>query len=188
VEDDHVDRPGVEAQQCVKLTGTNSSFGLIALIISARRRIGEGEGRERTKRSVEISVRVDGSDGGTTWRLPFVVRPPMPTVRRRSRRRPVLGRPGGSCEGPKPDPIPNSAVKSLSAHGTKPQGLGESVAARPAKHRISDQPLKLEARSSLHRLPDRRSHETCSSHQMLQPGPLSLIVVDGSLTRGGAVR
>src|SRR3546814_1920470 len=25
----HVDRPGVEAQQCVKLTGTNRSFGLI---------------------------------------------------------------------------------------------------------------------------------------------------------------
>ena len=33
VEDHHVDRPGVEAQQCVKLTGTNSSIGFIALII-----------------------------------------------------------------------------------------------------------------------------------------------------------
>ena len=32
MEDDHVDRPGVEAQQCVQLTGTNSSIGLIALI------------------------------------------------------------------------------------------------------------------------------------------------------------
>ena len=32
MEDDHVDRPDVEAQQCVKLTGTNRSFGLIALI------------------------------------------------------------------------------------------------------------------------------------------------------------
>src|SRR5690606_38527544 len=32
VEDHHVDRPGVEAQQCVKLTGTNSSIGLIVLI------------------------------------------------------------------------------------------------------------------------------------------------------------
>jgi hypothetical protein len=29
VEDHHVDRPDVEAQQCVKLTGTNRSFGLI---------------------------------------------------------------------------------------------------------------------------------------------------------------
>jgi hypothetical protein len=32
VEDHHVDRPGVEAQQCVELTGTNSSIGLITLI------------------------------------------------------------------------------------------------------------------------------------------------------------
>ena len=28
MEDDHVDRPGVEAQQCVQLTGTNCSIGL----------------------------------------------------------------------------------------------------------------------------------------------------------------
>ena len=32
MEDDHVDRPGVEAPQGVELTGTNSSIGLIALI------------------------------------------------------------------------------------------------------------------------------------------------------------
>jgi hypothetical protein len=32
VEDDHVDRLGVKAQQCVKLTSTNSSIGLIVLI------------------------------------------------------------------------------------------------------------------------------------------------------------
>lgn len=32
MEDHHVDRPGVDAQQCVKLTGTNSSIGLITLI------------------------------------------------------------------------------------------------------------------------------------------------------------
>ncbi len=37
MEDDHVDRPGVEAQQCVKLTGTNSSIGLIVLIGNAHR-------------------------------------------------------------------------------------------------------------------------------------------------------
>jgi hypothetical protein len=44
VEDDHVDRPGVEAQQCVKLTGTNRSIGLIVLIdqcsSTARRQCG----------------------------------------------------------------------------------------------------------------------------------------------------
>jgi hypothetical protein len=33
VEDDHVDRTGVEAQQCVKLTVTNSSIGFIVLIV-----------------------------------------------------------------------------------------------------------------------------------------------------------
>jgi hypothetical protein len=32
VEDHHVDRPGVEVQQCMELTGTNSSIGLITLI------------------------------------------------------------------------------------------------------------------------------------------------------------
>jgi hypothetical protein len=30
----------------------------------------------------------------------------------------VLRRPGGFCEGPEPDPIPNSAVKLLSANDT----------------------------------------------------------------------
>ena len=33
--DDHVDRPGVEVRQRMKLTGTNSSIGLIALVFNA---------------------------------------------------------------------------------------------------------------------------------------------------------
>jgi hypothetical protein len=37
VEDDHVDRPGVEVRQRMKLTGTNSSIGLIVLIACAHR-------------------------------------------------------------------------------------------------------------------------------------------------------
>ena len=32
----------------------------------------------------------------------------------------IPARPGGSSEGPTPDPIPNSAVKTLSANGTAP--------------------------------------------------------------------
>ncbi len=44
-----------------------------------------------------------------------------------------LRRPGGFCETTRPDPIPNSAVKRPSAHGTVSQDPGESVAARPAK-------------------------------------------------------
>ena len=35
VEDDHVDRPGVEVRQRMKLTGTNRSIGLIVLVASA---------------------------------------------------------------------------------------------------------------------------------------------------------
>jgi hypothetical protein len=35
------------------------------------------------------------------------------------------------ARGPAPDPIPNSAVKTLSAHGTAAQAAEESVAARP---------------------------------------------------------
>ena len=37
----------------------------------------------------------------------------------------VLRRPGGSSEEPEPVPIPNTAVKLLSADGTKSQGLEE---------------------------------------------------------------
>ena len=37
MEDDHVDRPGVEERQRLKLTGTNSSIGLIVLIPYAHR-------------------------------------------------------------------------------------------------------------------------------------------------------
>ncbi len=35
MEDHHVDRPGVEVRQRMKLTGTNSSIGLIVLILNA---------------------------------------------------------------------------------------------------------------------------------------------------------
>ena len=37
----------------------------------------------------------------------------------------ILRRPGGSSEEPEPDPIPNSAVKLLSADGTVSQDPGE---------------------------------------------------------------
>ncbi len=41
------------------------------------------------------------------------------------------GWPGGLRGDATPDPIPNSAVKRPSAHGTAPQGAGESAAAGP---------------------------------------------------------
>ena len=41
------------------------------------------------------------------------------------RNKPAFRRPGGHSEETSPDPISNSAVKLLSANGTKSQGLGE---------------------------------------------------------------
>jgi hypothetical protein len=84
VEDHHVDRPGVEAQQCVKLTGTNSSIDLITLIIRAR------QGRRRNDQFLLCFAGLV-----------------------------VLA---GSLE---PDPIPNSAVKLLSADDTSSQDAGK---------------------------------------------------------------
>jgi hypothetical protein len=89
VEDDHVDRPDVEARQRVKLTGTNRSFDLIALVAKAR---------DLLPQSVE--TRLGGDAGNSSFASP------------------VLCRPGGFCKVTRPDPIPNSAVKRLSANGT----------------------------------------------------------------------
>jgi hypothetical protein len=47
VEDDHVDRPGVEERQRLKLTGTNSSIGLIVLIPYAHRETRWSDQRSR---------------------------------------------------------------------------------------------------------------------------------------------
>src|SRR3954466_13092499 len=57
-----------------------------------------------------------------------------------------IGRPGGHGGGPAPDPIPNSAVKTPSAHGTVPPGTGEEGAARSSnpptpRPKAGDQPL-----------------------------------------------
>ena len=108
MEDDHVDRPGVEAQQCVELTGTNRSIDLIALISQcpfAKSEWMKDQLASRTALQPALAKFVSLAS-----RLALF---------------PVLCRPGGSCEEPEPDPIPNSAVKLLSANGTKSQDLGE---------------------------------------------------------------
>jgi hypothetical protein len=93
VEDHHVDRPDVEARRRVKLTGTNRSFDLIALVAKAREALFDFTSAEKA------------------------------LVKNREPKNPVLlhsvpCRPGGSCKAIRPDPIPNSAVKRLSANGT----------------------------------------------------------------------
>lgn len=50
MEDDHVDRPGVEERQRLKLTGTNSSIGLIVLIPYAHRSKSEDDRHKKDQR------------------------------------------------------------------------------------------------------------------------------------------
>jgi hypothetical protein len=95
VEDDHVDRPGVEERQRLKLTGTNSSIGLIVLIPYAH-----------------------------FWRQSFGLRRDG-WHRKQLLEQRAFCRPGGYGGAAAPDPIPNSAVKRSSADGTSSQDAGE---------------------------------------------------------------
>ena len=80
VEDHHVDRPGVEAWQHVKLTGTNRSIGLISVA---------GKTAQQSLITTQYQTRA-----------------------------PVFDDLVAMARGNTPDPIPNSAVKTLSADGT----------------------------------------------------------------------
>ena len=102
VGDHHVDRPGVEAQQCVKLTGTNRSIGLYA----QRSRHVHGRAPHGGPAGARLGTR------GCAHNAPrHRASRPIPSDA-------LLRRPGGHGEGEPPDPIPNSAVKPFSADGT----------------------------------------------------------------------
>ena len=139
----------MEAQRCVQLTGTNRSFGLIALI-------------------TPCPTLPPG--GPPTPRDPLPDTPPPDAAQPRAARRRGrvdLRRPGGPGEAARPDPIPNSAVKRFSAHGTVPQGPGESVAARPAKidarHPFT-RPRPRRTRHGPPQRPPRRCRQPASPH------------------------
>ena len=113
MEDDHVDRPGVEVRQRMKLTGTNSSIGLIVLITSARHIVPTDErGLRRyppdgTRRNARRPLGLAGFARAM--------------VRKKTASRKFMHafcRPGGYGGVAAPDPIPNSAVKRPSADGT----------------------------------------------------------------------
>ena len=95
VRDHHVDRPGVEAQQCVKLTGTNRSFGFDPCKPQARF---AGVRQAPGSRNQELDEALDLTSSWIltpgSWNLP-------------SDDLVVMAR------GQTPDPIPNSAVKTL---------------------------------------------------------------------------
>ena len=111
----------MEAQQCVQLTGTNRSSDFNALI---NRWPDRAQARQTRHRMSGTS-----DQKGQTFRCLIPDHRSLDASRHRSS--PawwLLAR----CQ--RPDPIPNSAVKHLSAHGTVSQDPGESVAARPAKN------------------------------------------------------
>ena len=58
MEDHHVDRLGVEVQQCMKLTSTNSSIGFITLVFSAHSFIPRGtcRGDRSSPRRLDVNA------------------------------------------------------------------------------------------------------------------------------------
>ena len=118
MEDDHVDRPDVEAGQPVQLTGTNSSFGLIVLILeklSAKAQLDDKTILLHGSRQSAFGNRQQGSRSrlpDADCRMPVSVQLSLAGLVALSK-------------AIRPDPIPNSAVKRLSANGTSSQDAGE---------------------------------------------------------------
>ena len=100
VQDQHVDRPDVDARQRVQLTGPNRSIAL------------EQPTDPHSPTHIQMSEnRGQGSEPDPAALVPDPCNLSSDLLR-------LLRRPGGHGEGAPPDPIPNSTVKPLSADGT----------------------------------------------------------------------
>ena len=94
----------MEARRRVKLSLTNRSIGLIS---------------PSWTRPAQRQARMDYKSPGPQTSIRqthHILEHPRHDGRPTARR--AVGRPGGHSEGPAPDPIPNSAVKTLRANGT----------------------------------------------------------------------
>ena len=155
MEDDHVDRPGVEERQRLKLTGTNSSIGLIVLIPYAhltksdglfslalvppcwRRYVGAAHQRRRSvdlaklrfegRHDQKRTVKAHIRPANSPERHPTAALPASlyASSLKKLLEQRAFCRPGGYGGAAAPDPIPNSAVKRSSADGTSSQDAGE---------------------------------------------------------------
>ena len=130
MEDDHVDRPGVEERQRLKLTGTNSSIGLIVLIPYAHRETRWSDQRSRMSGPYGPMLREGAGNRRRAVALAGLracARKPQtsPWHRKQLLEQRAFCRPGGYGGAAAPDPIPNSAVKRSSADGTSSQDAGE---------------------------------------------------------------
>jgi hypothetical protein len=129
VVDHHVDRPGVDAQQCVKLTGPNRSIGSILLRSQEQRKQNPSSTAAKTAAMTQRQdVRRHLPHTDLTRGAPFALCKMQRAVGDRASPKGLRGRFDGlvaTARGNTPDPIPNSAVKTLSANGTASQGAGE---------------------------------------------------------------
>ncbi len=134
--DHHVDRPGVYVQQCTQLTGPNRPKGSAPPAMHSNHpHQRQAQPTAHTTRKPEPDPRADQSDiendaprsRGTRQRSRGAERADQDVTRG------WLRQPGGHGGGTTPDPIPNSDVKTTSAHDTAPQGAGKSVAARSSE-------------------------------------------------------
>ncbi len=142
--DHHVDRPGVYGQQCPQLTGPNRPIDLIpphhAQQPSTAGRSPNSTHaapphQQRQHQNLHPTAPRDIA-GAASRDNASIARRDNASIARRdnaSIARGWLRQPGGHGGGPAPDPIPNSDVKTTSAHDTAPQGAGKSVAARSSE-------------------------------------------------------
>ena len=101
----------MDAQQCVKLTGTNRSIGLLPPALPR-----PTDFRQTDSAPDKLGARQTGIPHHNTRR-----------TQKADNTTPPVGLADlvALARGPTPDPIPNSAVKTLSADGTASQGVGE---------------------------------------------------------------
>ena len=127
VEDDHVDRPGVQAQRCVERTGTNRPIGLIVLMITVRDLIRQPQGsrsRHTTTMKTLLAEHTHTIALGRSGGLSGVLKNPIP-----SRTRPLNApAPMVLClkarESRSPPGLPSALVShSLSRHTARPPAL-----------------------------------------------------------------
>ncbi len=102
MEDDHVDRLGVEVRQRMKLTSTNRSIGLIVPIACVHH---QGECNAFVR--MNDVFKTNEVKTSTSFSFRFARKANL-----------ALCRPGGSGGVAAPVPIPNTAVKRPSADGT----------------------------------------------------------------------
>ena len=124
----------MKARQRVKLTGTNRSFDLIALVAKARdpedRRQTSEDGRTLFRPpslSFEKPVLLRSENGTTDFGRQERASLSVSVLRRLSAdvRQPFFAGLVALAKRLRPDPIPNSAVKRFSANGTLSQDMGE---------------------------------------------------------------